>query len=146
MAWSAGRGGAPDSARDGTLVATVRQAIAVATAANPREVQGITPSPARSASDTFKRAIMAAHELERVTLENALELTILAAEVGDERWPKLAARWHARFVGETPGMGTAESALVLAAACALGGPLSKLGDPAAARCFWTPVSTWRDVQ
>jgi hypothetical protein len=27
-----------------------------------------------------------------MTLENALELTILAAEVGDELWPKLAAR------------------------------------------------------
>jgi hypothetical protein len=48
---------------------------------------------------------MAAYELERVGLEDALELTILAAEVGDERWPRLAARWHARFVSETPGIG-----------------------------------------
>ena len=70
--------------------------------------------------------IYAAHELEHVTLANALELTILAAEVGDERWPKLAARWHCRFVSETPGIGAAESAFVLAAAGALGGPLREL--------------------
>jgi hypothetical protein len=46
---------------------------------------------------------MAAHELDHVTLENALELPMLAAEVGDERWPRLSARRHARFVNETPG-------------------------------------------
>jgi hypothetical protein len=74
----------------------------------------------------FQRAIMAAYELEHVTLENALELTILAAEVGDRRWPKLAARWHSLFVDETRGIGAAESAFVLAAACALDGPLSEL--------------------
>jgi len=34
---------------------------------------------------------MAAHELDHVTLENALELTILPAELGHERWPNLAA-------------------------------------------------------
>ena len=71
------------------------------------------------------RAIMAAYELEHVTLENALELVLLAAEDGDDRWPRFAARWHARFVSETPGIGAAESALVLAAASALGGPLSE---------------------
>jgi hypothetical protein len=69
----------------------------------------------------------AAHELDDVTLANALELTILAAEVGDERWPKLAARWHARFVDETPGIGVAESAFVLAAAGALGGATLRAG-------------------
>ena len=63
-----------------------------------------------------------------MTLANALEFTILAAEVGDERWPKLAARWHCRFVSETPGIGAGESAFVLAAAGALGGPL----------CDWPP--------
>jgi hypothetical protein len=75
---------------------------------------------------TYKQAIYAAHELDHVTLANALELTILAAEVGDERWPKLAARWHCRFVSETPGIGAAESAFALAGVCALGGPLSEL--------------------
>jgi hypothetical protein len=34
----------------------------------------------------------------------------------------MAARWHSRFVDETPEMGASESALVLAAVCALGGP------------------------
>ena len=62
---------------------------------------------------TFARAIRdrhlhtrghAAHELDHVTLERALEPTILAAEVGDERWSTFAARWHARFVSETPGI------------------------------------------
>jgi hypothetical protein len=36
-------------------------------------------------------------------------LTILAPEVGNERWPKLAARWQSRLVSETPGIGAAES-------------------------------------
>ena len=42
---------------------------------------------------------MAAYELEHVTLENALELTILAAEQGGQWWPLFATRWRARFVG-----------------------------------------------
>jgi hypothetical protein len=37
------------------------------------------------------RAVMACYELEHVTLENALELPILAAEQGDKRWPTFAA-------------------------------------------------------
>jgi hypothetical protein len=61
----------------------------------------------------FHRAGMAAYELDNVTLANALELSILAAEVRYERWPKLAARWHSRFVDETSGIGAAESALCL---------------------------------
>src|SRR5436305_1876863 len=39
--------------------------------------------------------------------------SLLAAEVGDERWPKMAARWHARSASETSGIGAAESALAL---------------------------------
>ena len=63
---------------------------------------------------------MAAYKFEHVTLENALELTILAAEVGDKRWPLFAARWHARFVSETPGIGTANPALGLQRPARLG--------------------------
>jgi hypothetical protein len=37
-------------------------------------------------------------------------LTILAGEHGDKRWPTFATRWHARFVSETPEIGSAESA------------------------------------
>ena len=59
----------------------------------------------------FARAIQARH----------LQQAIYAAHES-----KLAARWHARFVGETPGIGAAESAFALAAAGALGGPLSEL--------------------
>jgi len=51
---------------------------------------------------------MAARELGYVSIEDAL-----AAELGDKRWPKLAERWHARFVSETPGIGVDESALAL---------------------------------
>ena len=57
----------------------------------------------------LQQAIYAAHELEHLTLANALELTILAAEVGHERWPKFAARWHSRFVSEMPGLGWTDS-------------------------------------
>src|SRR5919204_7067835 len=90
----------------------------------------------------LQQAIHAAHEVEHVTLANALELTILAAEIGDERWPKLAARWHSRFVEETPGIGAAESALVLAAAGALGGPLSDLAAHTLRRALRGVLPAW----
>ena len=48
------------------------------------------------------------------------------ASQSDERWPKLAARWHTRFVDEAPGMGTVESALALATINALGSELGEL--------------------
>jgi hypothetical protein len=51
----------------------------------------------------LQRTVMAAYELEPVTLENALELVLLAAELDDPRWPRFAAHWHARFVEETQG-------------------------------------------
>jgi hypothetical protein len=49
------------------------------------------------------QAELAARELGSLNLADALELTILAAEAKDHRWPRMAARWHARFVEETPG-------------------------------------------
>jgi hypothetical protein len=36
------------------------------------------------------------------------------------------ARWHSRFVDETPGIDVDESGLALAAAAALAGPLGEL--------------------
>jgi hypothetical protein len=49
-------------------------------------------------------AELAARELGALNLADALKLTILAAEAGDNRWPKMAARWHSRFVDEPPGI------------------------------------------
>ena len=57
---------------------------------------------------------------------NALELAILAAELGDKRWSKMAARWRARFGSEKSGIGPAESAWALTGLGALGGPLPEL--------------------
>jgi hypothetical protein len=74
----------------------------------------------------FLAAETATRELGTLTLADALDLTLLAAEVGDKRWQRLAARWHARFVLETQGIGVAESLLALAAAQALGGKLRDL--------------------
>jgi hypothetical protein len=106
--------------------------VPVAPAANAYDVAGVPHGRfARAIRDRhLQRAIMAAHELNHVTLDDALELTILAAEIGDERWPKLAARWQSRFVSETPGIGAAESAWVFAGVGALGGPFHELAaDP-----------------
>jgi hypothetical protein len=45
---------------------------------------------------------MAARELGNVSLADALALTLLTAEVGDDRWPRSAARWLGRFIAESP--------------------------------------------
>jgi hypothetical protein len=49
-----------------------------------------------------RRASMAARELGTVTLADAVALTLLSAEVGDDRWPRAAARWLGRFIIERP--------------------------------------------
>jgi hypothetical protein len=43
-------------------------------------------------------AELAARELGRLTLVDALALALLIADAEPERWPRAAARWHARFV------------------------------------------------
>jgi hypothetical protein len=40
----------------------------------------------------LRRATMAARELGTVSLADALALTLLTAETGDDRWPRAAAR------------------------------------------------------
>ncbi len=64
---------------------------------------------------------MAARELESVSLVDALRLALLIAEFEPERWPRAAARWHARFVLEATGIGLDEAALALSAVRALRG-------------------------
>jgi hypothetical protein len=66
-------------------------------------------------------AELAAHEMGHLSLADALALTLLIAEAEPKRWPRAAARWHARFVLEAKGIGLDESALVLAALAALRG-------------------------
>jgi hypothetical protein len=96
------------------------------------------PSPQRqivmtsqgSAYGRFQRAIrrrqlfhaeLAARELGHLSLSDALALALLIAEAEPQRWPRAAARWHARFVLEAQGIGLDESALAFAAVAALAG-------------------------
>ena len=58
---------------------------------------------------------MAALELGHLSLADALALTLLAAALGDERWPRLAARWLGRFIVESPAIAINELALGAAA-------------------------------
>lgn len=61
----------------------------------------------------------AARQLGRLSLADALALCLLMAEQNPERFDRAAARWHARLVLETSGMGIAESQLALGAAASL---------------------------
>jgi hypothetical protein len=64
---------------------------------------------------------MAARELGQVSLADALALTLLTAETGDERWPRAAARWLGRFILESPAMTIGEAGLAAAAIQELAG-------------------------
>lgn len=72
------------------------------------------------------RAEMAVREMGRLSLADALSLLLLIGEFEPERWPRAAARWHARFVLEARGIDLDEVELVLAAVRALCGPHSEL--------------------
>src|SRR5437868_8249092 len=83
-----------------------------------------------SAYGRFQRAMrrrhlfhaeLAARELGNLSLADALALALLIAETEPQRWPRAAARWHARFVLEAKGIGLDESALAFAAVVALRG-------------------------
>jgi hypothetical protein len=67
-----------------------------------------------TAHGRFQRAIhrrhvqaaeMAAREMGGLSLADALALALLIAESDPERWPRAAARWHARFVQEAGASG-----------------------------------------
>jgi hypothetical protein len=83
-----------------------------------------------SAYGRFQRAMrrrhlfhaeLAARELGRLSLADALDLAVLIAEAEPQRWPQAAARWHARFVLEAKGIDLDESALAFAAIAGLRG-------------------------
>jgi hypothetical protein len=71
------------------------------------------------------QAELAARELGRLSLADALDLALLIAEAEPQRWPQAAARWHARFVLEAKGIDLEESALAFAAITALRGKHSE---------------------
>src|SRR2546423_11895234 len=83
-----------------------------------------------TAHGRFQRAIqrrhlfhaeLAARELGQLSLTDALALCLLIAEREPARWPRAAARWHARFVLEARGIGLKESAMALQALTGLTG-------------------------
>jgi len=59
-------------------------------------------------------ALSAASELQFVSLAEALELTLLLAKGEPDKFERAAARWHVRFVQETPNVGVRQSQAVLA--------------------------------
>lgn len=67
-------------------------------------------------------AELAARELGKLNLDDALELTILIAEEDPSRLERAALRWHGRFELEAPNVTLAESQVLLAALRVLEGP------------------------
>ena len=53
----------------------------------------------------------AARELPQLSLEDALELTLLVARKHPRRHPRMAARWLLRYLQEDPGATVDEAAL-----------------------------------
>jgi len=77
-----------------------------------------------TAHGRFQRAIkcrhlnaaeMAAREMGNVSLADALALTLLTVEIGDDRWRRAAARWLGRFIVESPAITISEAGLAAAA-------------------------------
>jgi hypothetical protein len=64
----------------------------------------------------------AARQLGRLSHADALALTLLIREKAPARFPRTAARWHARLVIDTPEIGLGDSQLLLAALAALPDP------------------------
>lgn len=61
----------------------------------------------------------AARQLGQLSLSDALALTLLIREEDPRRFPRAGARWHARFVLDTPRVGLGDSQLAVAAVAAL---------------------------
>jgi hypothetical protein len=64
----------------------------------------------------------AARQLGRLSHADALALTLLIKEKKPARFPRAAARWHARFVLDADGVGLGDSQVLLAALVALPDP------------------------
>jgi hypothetical protein len=66
-------------------------------------------------------ALAAARELPELSLEDALELTLLVARKDPRRHPRVAARWLQRYLDEDPAACIEEAALVASSLIALTG-------------------------
>jgi uncharacterized protein with PIN domain len=66
------------------------------------------------------QAIAAAHDLPVVSLADALELVLLAADRDPPTFERAAARWLGRYCAEVPRVGFDEAGLVHAALTAAG--------------------------
>lgn len=69
----------------------------------------------------------AARELGRLTLVDALSLTVLLSERAPGRFERAAVRWHGRFELERPAVSLLESQFALAALSALQGAEAERG-------------------
>jgi hypothetical protein len=70
-------------------------------------------------------AVAAAHDLRMVSLADALELLLLLARQGGERYGRAAIRWHSRYCREVEGLSGAEATAVLGLLLMLDGPRAK---------------------
>jgi hypothetical protein len=66
-------------------------------------------------------ALAAARELPQLSLDDALELTVLVARKDPRRHPRLAVRWLARYLEEDPAATIEEAGLAASALFALTG-------------------------
>lgn len=67
-------------------------------------------------------AFAAAKDLPRLSLADALELTVLVARKDPSRHPRIAARWLLRFLEEHPVAPIEDAALAAASLIARTGP------------------------
>ncbi len=72
-------------------------------------------------------ATSAAHEVARLSLEDALALTLLYRDQDPSRYERAALRWHARFCAEVRGLSTDDAQLALSALASLGGSRPESG-------------------
>jgi hypothetical protein len=64
-------------------------------------------------------AELTAREMRHLTLEDALELVVLYAEAGDEKFERAACRWLGRLTNERENLRLSEAHLAAAALAAL---------------------------
>ncbi len=67
-------------------------------------------------------ALAAAKDLPRLSLVDALELTVLVARKDPRRHPRIAARWLLRYLEEHPSATIEDASLAVASLIALTGP------------------------
>jgi hypothetical protein len=71
--------------------------------------------PGRASSRSRRSRALAeatAREVGRISLAEALELTLLIAQKEPRRHPRVAARWLLRYLEERPGATIADAAMV----------------------------------